>query len=114
MQRQLLQFRLAGVDKDDATRARLKKLSDQATEEQSMFDRNIADGQKVVEADPAELDGLPQDYIDRHKPGANGKVRITTDYPDALPVFSFAKSDSLRRRVSSLSTLAPTPRTRKC
>jgi thimet oligopeptidase len=98
--RQLLQFRLAGVDKDDATRARLKKLSDQATEQQSMFDRNIADGQKVVEADPSELDGLPQDYIDRHKPDANGKVHLTTDYPDSLPVFSFAKSDSLRRRMT--------------
>ena len=100
VERQLLEFRLAGVDKDDATRARLKKLSDQATEEQSMFDRNIADGQNVVEADPSELDGLPQDYIDRHQPGADGKVRITTNYPDALPVFSFAKSDSLRRRVT--------------
>jgi thimet oligopeptidase len=97
--RQLLEFRLAGVDKDDATRARLKKLSDQATEEQSMFDRNISDGQKVVEADRSELDGLPQDYIDRHKPDASGKIHITTDYPDALPVFNFAKSDSLRRRV---------------
>ena len=100
IQRQLLEFRLAGVDKDDATRARLKKLNDQATEEQSMFDRNISDGQKVVEADPSELDGLPQDYIDRHKPDANGQVHITTDYPDSLPVFSFAKSDSLRRRVT--------------
>jgi thimet oligopeptidase len=100
VQRQLLQFRLAGVDKDDATRARLKKLSDQATEQQSTFDRNISDGQNVVEADPSELDGLPQDYIDRHKPGADDKVRITTDYPDALPVFSFAESDSLRRRVT--------------
>ena len=29
----------------------------------------------------------------------DGKVHITTDYPDALPVFSFAKSESLRRRV---------------
>jgi thimet oligopeptidase len=100
VQRQLLEFRLAGVDKDEATRARLKKLNDQATEEQSMFDRNISDGQKEVEADPSELDGLPQDYIDRHKPDANGKVRITTDYPDALPVMTFAKSNDLRRRVS--------------
>jgi len=100
VQRQLLQFRLAGVDKDDATRARLKKLNEQSTEEQSMFDRNIADGQKVVEADPSELEGLPQDYIDRHKPGADGKIRITTDYPDSLPVFSFAKSEDLRRRLT--------------
>ncbi len=73
VQRQLLEFRLAGVDKDDATRARLKKLNDQATEQQSMFDRNISDGKKVVEADPSELDGLPQDYIDRHKPDAERK-----------------------------------------
>jgi thimet oligopeptidase len=100
VRRQLLEFRLAGVDKDDATRARIKKLSDQASEEQSMFDRNISDGQNVVEADPSELDGLPQDYIDRHKPGADGKIKITTDYPDSLPVFSFAKSDALRRRVT--------------
>ncbi|MGA2920408.1 MAG: M3 family metallopeptidase [Candidatus Sulfotelmatobacter sp.] len=98
--RQLLEFRLAGVDKDDVTRTRLKKLNDQATEEQSMFDRNIADGQKVIDASPSELDGLPQDYIDRHKPGADGKIHLTTDYPDALPVFTFAKSDSLRRRMS--------------
>ena len=100
VQRQLLEFRLAGVDKDDATRARLKKLNDQATEQQSMFDRNISDGQKTIEADPSELAGLPQDYIDRHKPGADGKIHITTDYPDALPVFNFAKSDDLRRRLT--------------
>jgi len=100
VQRQLLEFRLAGVDKDDATRARLKKLNDQSTEEQSMFDRNISDGQKVVEADPSELDGMPQDYIDRHKPGTDGKIHLTTDYPDAYPVFTFAKSDSLRRRMA--------------
>jgi thimet oligopeptidase len=110
VQRQLLEFRLAGVDKDDATRARLKKLNDQATEEQSLFDRDISDGQKVVEADPSELEGLPQDYIDRHKPGADGKVHITTDYPDALPVFSFAKSDALRRRVTLAFSTRAYPR----
>lgn len=99
VQRQLLEFRLSGVDKDEATRARIKKLTDQATDEQSTFDRNISDNQRSVEADPSELEGLPQDYIDRHKPGANGKVRITTDYPDALPVFTFAKSAALRHRL---------------
>jgi len=100
VQRQLLEFRLAGVDKDEATRARLKELNQKATDLQSAFDRNISDDQKIVEADPGELAGLPQDYIDRHKPGANGKVRLTTDYPDALPVSTFAKSNDLRRRMS--------------
>lgn len=99
VQRQLLEFRLSGVDKDEATRARIKKLNDQATEEQSLFDRNISDSQNTVEAEPGELDGLPQDYIDRHKPGPDGKIHITTDYPDAFPVLTFVKSDSLRRRM---------------
>lgn len=99
VQRQLLEFRLSGVDKDDATRDRIKKLNDQATEQQSMFDRNIADDQRSVEADPGELEGLPQDYIERHKPGADGKIQISTNYPDALPVLTFAKSDALRRRL---------------
>jgi thimet oligopeptidase len=100
VQRQLLEFRLSGVDKDQATRDRLKKLNDQATEEQSMFDRNISDGKKTIQADASELDGLPQDYIDRHKPGADGKITLTTDYPDAFPVMTFAKSGELRRRMS--------------
>ncbi len=100
VQRQLLEFRLAGVDKDDATRARLKKLNDQLTDEQSMFDRNISDGEKTVDVDSvSELDGLPQDYIDRHKPGPDGKIHITTDYPDVFPALKFAKSDALRRRL---------------
>lgn len=98
--RQLLEFRLAGVDKDEATRTQLKKLNDELTEEQSTFDRNISDDQKKVEVtDPKELDGLPQDYIDRHKPGADGKIYVTTNYPDALPVLKFSKSDEFRRRL---------------
>ena len=110
VQRQLLEFRLAGVDKDDATRARLKQLNDQLTEEQSMYDRNISDGTKTVEAAPTELEGLPQDYIDRHKPGADGKVRITTDYPDLVPVMKFAKSDALRRQLWEAFTTRAYPK----
>src|ERR1039458_6856126 len=100
VQRQLLEFRLAGVDKDDATREKINKLQDKLTEDQSMFDRNISDDVRTVEVDDAsELDGLPQDYIDHHKPGADGKIHITTAYPDLFPPMNFAKSDALRRRL---------------
>jgi thimet oligopeptidase len=99
VERQLIFFRLSGVDKDEATRARLKKLNDDLTEEQSAFQRNISDDVRTTEADAAELKGLPQDYIDRHKPGANGKVQITTAYPDTLPALKFAESPALRRRL---------------
>ncbi len=100
VQRQLLEFRLAGVDKDDATRAKLKKLNEELTEQQSAFDRNISDDQKSIEvASATELDGLPADYIAAHKPGPDGKIHITTNYPDALPIFNFAKSNDVRRRM---------------
>jgi thimet oligopeptidase len=100
VQRQLLEFRLSGVDKDDATRARVKKLNDELTDEQSMFERNINDEKKSVTLkDASQLDGLPQDYIDRHKPGKDGTITITTDYPDVLPAMKFTKSDSLRREL---------------
>lgn len=100
VQRQLTQFRLAGVDKDDATRARIRELNDKLTQQQSAFDRNIAEATKKIELlDKSELDGLPQDYIDRHKPDPDGKIYITTEYPDAFPALKFAKSESLRRRL---------------
>src|SRR6266567_2086161 len=38
--------------------------------------------------------------LDVSKPGPDGKIYITTNYPDAFPVFKFSKSDDLRRRVS--------------
>jgi thimet oligopeptidase len=101
VKRQLLEFRLGGVNKDDATRARLKVLNDQLTEAQSAFDRNINDDQKIVDVQTAsELDGVPKDYIDAHKPGKDGVIHITTSNPDFIPVMTFAKSDALRRRLS--------------
>jgi thimet oligopeptidase len=113
VQRELLEFRLNGVDKDDATRATLKKLRDQLALDQSIFQRNITDDEKVVEAAPDELDGLPQDYIDHHKPGADGRIRITTREPDSFPVINFAKSDSLRRRLWDASQNRGYPRNRE-
>ena len=100
VRRQLLEFRLAGVDKDDKTRERLKVLNDELTEEQSAFDRNINDEQKEIEVrDPSELAGLPKDYIDGHKPDKNGVIHITTSYPDYIPAMNFAVSDALRSRL---------------
>src|SRR6185437_12580652 len=63
VQRTLLELRLAGVNKDDATRARLKQLNEQLTNQESMFGRNIDDDKRSVEiSDRSELEGLPEDY----------------------------------------------------
>jgi thimet oligopeptidase len=96
----LLEYRLSGIDKDAATRERVRKLSDQLTLETLHFQRNIAESQgKVVVKDKAELDGLPADYLARHAPAADGSITLTTDEPDYRPVMSYAKSEDLRRRM---------------
>jgi len=100
VKRQLLEFRLAGVDKDAATRQRIKQLQDELTEALSMYDRNISDDTRVVMFDSAAaLEGLPPDYIDHHKPDTDGKIHITTRYPDLFPVLTFATSADTRRRL---------------
>jgi thimet oligopeptidase len=96
----LLEYRLSGIDKDAATRERVRKLSDQLTAETLHFQRNIAESQgKVVVKDKSELDGLPADYIARHAPAPDGEITLTTDEPDYRPVMTYAKSEDLRRRM---------------
>jgi thimet oligopeptidase len=98
--RTLRDFRLAGVDKDEATRQRIKELRDELVLIGQDFDRNIrTDLRKVTAKNAAELDGLPQDFIARHKPDSSGAIQLTIDYPDSLPVFSFARNEALRKRM---------------
>ena len=100
LMRTLLQYRLAGVDKDDATRAQIRELQDKATELSLAFQRNVQESVHTVTVDdPAELDGLPDDYLQAHQPDEHGKITLTTEFPDYLPVMTFSQSDALRRRI---------------
>ncbi len=103
-ERTLLQYRLAGVDRDDATRARLKELQEKATLLALTISRNVQEGaNQVLVEDAAELDGLPADYLASHQPATEGenagKIVLTTDFPDYIPVMTFAKSHDLRLRM---------------
>jgi thimet oligopeptidase len=96
----LRQFRLAGVDRDRATRKKIKALNDELVLIGQEFARNIREDKDTVIANGvSELDGLPQDFIDTHKSGADGKITLTVDYPDSLPVLTYARNEDLRKRV---------------
>ncbi|HUX28547.1 MAG TPA: M3 family metallopeptidase [Terracidiphilus sp.] len=99
VQRTLLSYRLAGVDKDQATRDHLQALHEKATRLSLEFSRNIQEGAKTIEATPEELTGLPADYLARHQPNAEGRVTLSTDQPDMQPVMTFAASAALRERM---------------
>jgi thimet oligopeptidase len=99
VQRTLLSYRLAGVDKDQATRDRLQALHEKATRLCLDFSRNIQEGGRTIEATAGELQGLPEDYLARHQPNLHGLISLTTDQPDMQPVMTFAASAALRERM---------------
>ena len=99
VERTLLQYRLSGVDKDQATRDRLQALHEKATKHSLDFSRNIQEGGKTIVATLSELDGLPPDYLTRHQPDARGQITLTTDQPDMQPVMTFASDPDLRERM---------------
>ncbi|TPV97225.1 MAG: Zn-dependent oligopeptidase [Myxococcales bacterium FL481] len=92
-------FRRSGVDRDEATRARLTQLNTELVDYGQAFGKNIREGTKTVYVEPSQLQGLPQDFISLHPPNAEGKVGLTTDYPDLKPVLAYADSSELRRRM---------------
>ena len=40
-----------------------------------------------IAVSPDQLKGLPDSYVASHKPGADGKITITTDYDTAKQIF---------------------------
>jgi thimet oligopeptidase len=99
VERALLSYRLAGVDKDQATRDHLQSLNEKASKLSLEFSRNIQEGAKTIEATAEELDGLPADYLTRHQPTAEGRITLSTDQPDMQPVMTFATNAALRERM---------------
>ncbi len=99
----LRDFRRAGVDRDEATRASIRDLNDKVTLVGQTFERNIREDTRYVEfADVGRLSGLPQDFIDAHQPDENGVIRISTDTTDFIPVMTYADDGALREELYRL------------
>jgi len=96
----LRDYRRAGVDQQPAVRARLKQIDDELTKLGQSFSKAISEDVRAIEVtSPARLAGLPADFIAAHPPDADGKIRITTDYPDYNPFMTYAVDDELRRQL---------------
>ncbi|MFI5782956.1 M3 family metallopeptidase [Nocardia sp. NPDC051570] len=93
----LRDFRRGGVDRDDRTRARLREISERLTLLDQDFGRAIRDDVRAIRLTPERLEGLPADFIAAHPPAEDGLVTITTDYPDYLPLRTYARDAEARR-----------------
>jgi len=95
----LLEFRRAGVDRDDTTRARVKALNEELVRLGQEFTRNIREDVRTVGLPAAALEGLPEDYRRTHPPAPDGTVAVTTNDPDYLPFMLYAKSVAAREKL---------------
>ncbi len=106
----LRDFRRAGVDRDATTRARVRALREELVRIGQEFGRNIKDDVRRLELDPAELEGVPEDWRRTHPPGESGKVTVTTDNTDYVPFMTYARSERAREALWRLYRLRGHPR----
>ena len=96
----LRDYKRAGVDLDDAKRARIVAIDDESTQLGQAFAKNVAEDTRYLEVkDPAKLAGLPADWIAAHKPDASGTIKISTDYPDYVPFVTYATDDDAKKQL---------------
>jgi thimet oligopeptidase len=96
----LRDYRRAGVNLDEVTRARLQDIEAELTKLGQRFSKAISEDVRIVEIrDPSQLAGLPQDFLDSHPADEHGRIHITTDTPDVNPVMTYASNDELRHEL---------------
>lgn len=99
----LRDFRRAGVDRDDATRAAIQALQEELVRIGQAFSRNIKDDRRTLRLRPEALDGLPPDWRRAHPPGEDGLVEVSTDPTDYVPFMTYARSEEARAALWTLS-----------
>ena len=99
----------SGVELGEQDRQRVRDLRQELVAITQDFARHIRDDVRSVELAPADLAGLPEDYAKAHPAGADGKIRITTDYPDYIPFMSYAKSGTARQALMRASHTRAVP-----
>jgi len=100
VEKMLREMRRSGVELGAPEREAIIALENRLDQTSNEFSANISNADRGVTIDSAsELKGLPPDFVANHPPGSDGKIRITTKYPDLFPVLNFADSADLRRRL---------------
>ncbi len=87
----LRDFRRNGLELDAKGQARTREINEELTKLGQDFDTNLAASHLSVDATPAQLEGLPKEWLASHKPQPDGKIKVSTDYPDYFPVITYAK-----------------------
>ncbi len=110
LDRVLKKLRRSGVDRDEATRAKVQALNEELTRLGQEFGKNIREDVRSVSLKPAQLAGLPEDYVKAHPAGKDGLVRITTDTPDYAPFLAYARDAKAREALWRVARMRGHPK----
>lgn len=97
------EYRRNGLELGPEGRARLRELNERLTALGQDFDVALAETTLSLDVNLEQLKGLPQSYVDNHPASEDGRVRITTDYPDLVPVMRYAEDREMAERLYMLS-----------
>ena len=99
-------FRLSGIDLEDADKARYKVLQQELSQLQTRFEENILDATNAWKkhiTDVNDLDGLPESALALAQQQAAQKELegyvLTLDFPSYLPVMQYANDRKLREEM---------------
>jgi thimet oligopeptidase len=100
VEKRLRDFRRAGVDKSEDVRKRVAALNEEMVKLGQDFAKNTREDEREIVLDsPSDLEGLPQDWIDKHRPGADGKIKVSTRTPDYIPFATYAHNAAARSKL---------------
>lgn len=96
----LSDFKRGGLALDAAGRAELQRLLDADAKACSKFGSNLASDATKLHFAPAELEGLPSEFI-AERTSADGNVCLTLKYPDLIPVMGNCEVEATRKALQN-------------
>lgn len=93
-------FRRNGLDLPTEKQKRLRELNEELTQLEQDFEKNLSDAVLELEVTPEQLKGTPESFQEQHPPGDNGKVTLTTNYPDYFPIVTYAEDRTVARELA--------------
>jgi thimet oligopeptidase len=96
----LRDFRRAGHELAPDDKAELERLRQRLVELEVAFARNINDDQEGIEVSREDLNGLPDEYIERLSPGSQPETyKVSIKNPELVPFMAQARDRSLREKL---------------
>ena len=99
----MLSFRNSGMDLTAEERVEIKRVKDEITDLIKQFDKNLADTTDELEVSAQELSSMDDAFLERTAiKGKAGLHKLTTNYPDYVPVIEHCDNELTRMNASHL------------